>query len=75
MTNVSPAPGQRRYLARLDRLAAIKVRQAQQIRNADNTARGERAAGEADLDAAALRWAIHQLDLGQTQEPSAGGGQ
>ena len=72
MTAVSSASGQRRYLARLDRLAAIKIRQAQQIRNADNTARGERAAGEADLDAAALRWAIRQLGTGQSQGPGAG---
>ena len=65
MTTVSSATGRRGYLSRLDRLADIKIRQAQQIRNADNTARGERAAGEADLDAAALRWAIRRLDQGQ----------
>ena len=65
MSADSSAAGQRRYLTRLDRLAAIKARQAQQIRNADNTARGERAAGEADLDAAALRWAIGRLDPSQ----------
>ena len=52
----------RGYLGRLGRLAAVKTRQAQQIRNADTTARGERAAAEADLDAAALNWALRQLD-------------
>ena len=50
------------YLGRLGRLADIKARQAQQIRNADNTSRGERAAGEADLDAAAIRWALRRLN-------------
>ena len=59
----------RRYLARLDRLAGVKARQAQQIRCADNTAQGERAAGEADLDAAAIRWAIGRID--PTKRPLA----
>lgn len=52
----------RQFLTRLSRLAEVKSRQAQQVRNADSTARGERVAGEADLDAAAIRWAIGQLD-------------
>lgn len=62
MSAPTSLPGRKSYLTRLDRLASIKTRQAQQIRNADNTALGERAAGEADLDAAALRWALRRLD-------------
>lgn len=49
------------HTRRLEDLANRKSRQATQIRNADNTALGERAAGEADLDAAAIRWALDKV--------------
>ncbi len=55
-------PDEKGYLLRLSHLAELKARQARQVRNADNTARGELAAGEADLDAAAIDWALRQLD-------------
>ncbi|MEM7173508.1 MAG: hypothetical protein AAF530_25320 [Pseudomonadota bacterium] len=35
---------------------------AQRIRNADNTARGEQAAGALGREAFAVRWALRQID-------------
>lgn len=46
-----------RHIRRLQSMAERKRQLAIQLRNADNTARGERDACEADWDAAALEWA------------------
>jgi len=52
----------RRQITRLAHLAGAKEHHALCLRNADNTARAERAAGEAELDAAAIRWALAKLE-------------
>ena len=65
MTGPCEATGERERLGHLTRLADLaerKAQQALQVRNADNTAQGERIAERAELDAAAVRWALVRLD-------------
>lgn len=52
-----------RHIARLEALAGKLETSASTRRNADNTANGEKLAGEWEADARAIRWAIGQVLL------------